>query len=156
MERLDIIERLKETPDLVEAAIAGVPDSVLRERPAEGEWSAKEIVGHLRDKAQIWHKRLFMVFGMFDPVLPPFDGEASVIDNAYQEADVARLIEEMRGFRLQTVELLDHAPDWTKIGQHRDLGRRTLKQFAEYVIEMEAEHLADIRAQVAKAASRTG
>ena len=153
MDRLDIIESLKHTPDAVSAAIEGVPEGVLRFRPAEGEWSINEVIGHLRDKAEIWGRRLYMVYSQTDPVLPSFDGEASVVDHDYQDADPRRLIAEMRELRLQTVAMLDHAPDWTRIGQHGDMGRRTLKQFAEALVEMEAEHIDQVRANKAAAAA---
>ena len=61
MERLEIIEGLKHGPNLVAAEIAGVSDAVLRYRPAEGEWSIKEVVGHLRNAAEVWHKRLYAI-----------------------------------------------------------------------------------------------
>ena len=81
-----------------------------------------------------------------DPRFAAFDGEASVVEHNYREADVSQLIDEMRQWRLKTVEVLAHAVDWTRLGQHRDIGRRTLKQWAEYMIEHEAGHLASIRA----------
>ena len=146
MERLEIIEALKHLPENVEAEINGVGEAVLRYRPSEGEWSIKEIVGHLRDSAEVWHKRVYMTATQTDPRFPAFDGEASVRDHAYVEADLRHMIDEMREWRLKTVEVLMHAVDWTRLGQHRDMGRRSLKQFAEYMIEHEAGHVASIRA----------
>jgi hypothetical protein len=146
MERLEIIEALKHLPENVEAEINGVGEAVLRYRPGEHEWSIKEIVGHLRDSAEFWHKRIYMTASQTDPRFPPFDGEASVRDHAYVDADLRHLIEEMREWRLKTVEVLEHAVDWTRLGQHADIGRRTLKQWAEYMIEHEVGHIASIRA----------
>ena len=146
MERLEIIEILKHAPDRVEAELAGVNQNTLRHRPADGEWSIKEVVGHLRDLTEVWHKRLYMVWSQTDPQFVSFDGEGSVIERAYQDADLAGVIAAMREQRLETVELLMHAVDWSRIGQQRGVGRRTLKQFAEYLVSHDDEHIEQIRA----------
>ena len=146
MERLEIIEALKHLPDNVEAETRGVGEAVLRFRPGENEWSIKEIVGHLRDAAEVWHKRVYTTASLTDPRFPSWDGEAWVRDRFYAEADLRHMIDDMREWRLKTVEVLVHAVDWTRLGQHGDIGRRSLKQWAEYMIEHEAGHLASIRA----------
>jgi hypothetical protein len=156
MERLEIIEALKHLPNNVEAETAGVGEAVLRYRPGEGEWSIKEIVGHLRDSAEVWHKRIYTTASLTDPRFPGFDGEASVRDNAYVEADLRHLIDEMREWRLKTIEVLAHTVDWTRLGQHQEIGRRTLKQWAEYMVEHEAGHIESIRAlKEAQSATRS-
>jgi len=154
MERLEIIEALKHLPNNVEAETEGVGEAVLRYRPGDNEWSIKEIVGHLRDSAEVWHKRIYMTASLTDPRFPSFDGEAWVRDRHYVDADVRHLIDEMREWRLKTVGVLSHAVDWTRLGQHRDIGRRTLKQWAEYMIEHEAGHLEAIRALKAAQSAR--
>lgn len=145
MEQLEIIEALKHLPDNVQTEIEGVDASVLRYRPGENEWSIKEIAGHLRDAAEVWHKRIYTTWSLTDPRFPSFDGEAWVRDRDHQQADITSLIANMREWRLKTVDVLAHAVDWTRLGQHGDLGRRSLKQWAEYMIAHEAEHLAAIR-----------
>jgi hypothetical protein len=146
MERLEIIEALKHLPNNVEAETAGLSDAVLRYRSKDSEWSINEIAGHLRDAAEVWHKRIYSVATLTDPRFPGWDGEAWVKDRGYQEASLPELITSMREWRLKTVETLMHAVDWTRLGQHGDMGRRSLKQFAEFMIEHEAEHIARIRA----------
>jgi hypothetical protein len=121
-------------------------ETVLRYRPAEGEWSMKEVCGHLRDVAQNWYKRLYTVWSLTDPLFISFDGEALARDLAYQETDPRQFIDEMRRYTNQTVDLLSHAVDWTRTGQQPGVGRRTLKQFAENLVVHEEEHLAQIRA----------
>lgn len=157
MERLQIIETLKHLPDLIEAEIAGQTDSVLRQKPAGEEWSVAEVIGHLNDHTEIWLKRLRMVCTMTDPVLPGYDGNALVLQRGYQDADIEKVLKQMRGARLQTVELLDHAVDWTRYGNFPGTGRRSLKQLTEIAIDHEVAHVAQIRAvrdQVTAATSK--
>jgi hypothetical protein len=146
MERLEIIETLKELPDAVEAETAGLSETVLRYRPAEGEWSIKEVAGHLRNAAEVWHKRLHMVCSLSDPIVASWDRIVGSRDYQYQESDLGWIISEIRDWREKTVDELVHAVDWTRIGSQPGVGRRSLKQFAEFMIEHEAEHLQSIRA----------
>jgi DinB superfamily len=154
MERLEIIEAVKDLPYAVELETAGVSDEALRYRSAEGEWSINEIVGHLRDTAEVWHKRIYTTWSLTDPVFPPFDGEESVRARGYQDANLAAVLAEMREWRGKTVEVLVHAVDWTRLGQHASMGRRSLKQWGEYMVEHESGHLASIRALKEVQASR--
>jgi DinB superfamily len=146
VDRLEIIEALKHVPEAVEAETAGLSNEMLRYRPADGEWSIKEVSGHLRDSAELWHKRLYAAWSLTDPLWPFFDGEESVRQHNYQDADLRTVIREMREWRLKMVDLLSHAVDWSRLGQHREMGRRSLKQWGEYLIGHDAEHLAGIRA----------
>lgn len=144
MERLEIIETLKHIPVRVDEQIRGLPDSALRFRPSESKSSIKEIVGHLKEQAEGWQKRLYMIWSQTDPFLPDFDTDAAASDGKYQEADIATLMEAYRKARLETVDLLDHAVDWTRLGQVRGTGRRTMKQLAEWLIAEESKHVQQI------------
>ena len=146
MERLEIIETLKHLPDTLAAEIAGLSDAVLRHRTSEGEWSIKETVGHLRDSAEVWYRRLYMVWSLTDPMFVSFDGEAWVKERGYQDRDVSGVLDEMRAHTLAMVDLLSHAVDWTRPGMQPGRGRRSLKQFAEFVLSHFEEHLGQIRA----------
>jgi DinB family protein len=145
MERLEIIERLKDLPVTLEREIEGLSDAALSYRPADGEYSIKETIGHLRDMAEVWHKRLYATASLTDPRWPGFDGEASVRDNAYQDADVRELIAGVAEWRGKTVDLLAQTVDWTRLGQSPDLGRRSFKQWAEFVLDHDLDHLGVIR-----------
>jgi hypothetical protein len=158
MDRLEVIETLKHMPDRVEELMTGLADPALRAWPSEGEWSIIEVVGHLRDYAQVWQKRLYMVWSLTDPFLPDYDQVASVREHNYQEADLKALLHDMRAYRAQTVELLSQAIDWTRLGQLEGVGRRSLMQFAVRIIDHEVRHLSELRERVAasRAAANPG
>ena len=143
---LGLIEALKQIPNEIEAEIAGLSEETLRHRPSDGEWSIKEVVGHLRDNAEMWEKRLFMVYSQADPVLPALDQDEAVRKANYQEADLQAVFAGLREQSLKIVALLNRAPDWSRVGQHPVLGRRSLRQFAERVLAHGRAHLEQIRA----------
>ena len=142
--QLAIIEALKSLPVRLDHEVDGLSDAVLRYRPAEGEYSIKETIGHLRDHAEVWHRRLKVICSLTDPRWPAFDGDASVRSHNYQESDVAQLIAAIREWRVKTADLLATTIDWTRLGQHPELGRRSLRQWAEFVVGHDQEHIAAI------------
>jgi hypothetical protein len=156
VERLEIMEALKQLPVLVEREVEGLPESVLRYKPSDDDWSIKEILGHLRLGAENWATRMYMIWSQTDPRLAVWDEAEAVRAAHYQDADVKSLISDMREYRVRMVNLLDHAVDWTRLGQLEGVGRRTMKQFAESLIAGEAAHLEEIRGlkQQAQAGSR--
>ena len=155
MERLEIIETLKHFPDRLEAALAGVPDNVLSARPGEEDWSIKEVLGHLVYAEEIWYRRLYQVWSLHDPVLMTFDSQAvqASIERAYEASDLSSYIAEIREKRPRIVMLLVRAVDWTRTGQWRGEGRRSLKQLAEALLAHDADHLQQIEACKAAAGS---
>lgn len=153
-DRLAIIEALKAMPDAVEAEIDGLSEAELRFRRAANEWSIKEVVGHMLDGAEIWGKRLYQVWAQNDPLFAPYDQEAQLRERNYQDADISEVLREIKEARLETIELLAHAVDWTRLGQWPGVGRRSLKQLAQAVIEGENAHLEQIRSLKAAAQAK--
>lgn len=153
MERLEIIESLKHFPAQLDAALAGVPDTVLRSQPADGEWSIKEVIGHVAYAEEIWYRRLYQVWSLHDPVLMAFDEDAEHAQTA-QAQDASNLrsyLDEIEAKRPRVVNLLVQAVDWTRTGQWTGEGRRSLKQLAEALLKHDQDHLRQIEA--AKAVS---
>jgi hypothetical protein len=86
-----------------------------------------------------------MVATQTDPVLVARDQEEAVRDHDYQNAaSVPALIATMREWQNKTVALLSHTVDWTRLGRHAEMGRRSLKQWVEYLIDAERGHLGQI------------
>lgn len=52
------LEPLRTTPDELAAEIRGRSDAILSSRPDGRNWSAKEIVCHLRDVEELFYYRL--------------------------------------------------------------------------------------------------
>jgi hypothetical protein len=50
----DLIDALTATPVLIRDLTNGAKDSVLRSRPTKDEWSATEVLAHLRACADVW------------------------------------------------------------------------------------------------------
>ena len=143
---LDLVEPLRALPSDLERELVGVTEREALYRASADAWCIKEIVGHLRDAAEVYHKRLYMMSTQTDPVLEPYDQEAYVTEHAYLSRDIGEMLGELAQHRSRTVQLLTTLVNWNwaRTGQHLEAGRMSIRQMVEHMVEHEAEHLADI------------
>ena len=147
-EQLRITEGLKSIPGRVVREVEGLSEEQLRFRPAEGEWSIKEVCGHLRDFAEINDGRLHRMAIQERPLLPGYDQEQLAREHNHQEGDIRSILEEFSAHRLRTVRMLSelvHA-NWARQGRHMEFGVMSIRQWAESIIAHEESHLEHIRA----------
>lgn len=144
---LDLVEPLRTLPGNLIEELRGISDDAARWQPGDGSWAIKQIVGHLRDAAEIYHKRLYMVSTQTDPILEPYDPDALSELHGYLDHPLAEMIGELRRWRSETVHLLTTLVNWNwaRTGQHLEDGRMSIRQIVEHMIEHEAQHLEDIR-----------
>jgi hypothetical protein len=145
--RLEIIDALRLLPERVNAEVRGLSEEELRFRPGDGQWSLKEVIGHLRDFAEIDHDRLCRMITQENPRLPGYDQETLVRGRNYQEADLQAVLDELASFRAQTVRALTELVDasWSRTGRHLERGIFSIRQFVEQLVRHEALHLEHIR-----------
>ncbi len=138
-----VINELGRLPVRVEALIKGRSEEDLRRRPADAGWSAKEIAGHLRDAARIYHERLFLAAAHERPFLEPYDEAALARDRNYQEMALTEILAGMRSWREETVSLLDglDVAAWDRVAVHGEVGEMSIVQLVAHMIEHEADHL---------------
>jgi len=145
---VETIEALRVLPEQLREEVESLSEEQLRFRPGEGQWSLKEVIGHLRDFAEIDHDRLVRMISMENPLLPGHDQEALVRERKYQEADLRVVLGELASFREQTVHVLTELVDanWARQGRHEEVGRFSIRQFVERLVRHEAMHLEHVRA----------
>jgi len=145
---LDLVEPLRALPGQLRDALHGIRESEALYRPAEDAWCIKEIVGHLRDVAEVYHLRLYMMSTQMDPILPAYDSDAWATEHDYLGRPLDAMLDELEEFRGRTVFLLTTLVNWiwARTGQHTERGRTSIKQMVEYMVAHEAAHLADVRA----------
>ena len=154
-ESVETIEALRVLPEQLREEVQGLSEEQLRFRPGEGQWCIKEVIGHLRDFAEIDQDRLIRMISMENPLLPGYDQEALVRERKYQEADLRVVLGELASFRGQTVHVLTELVDanWARQGRHEETGRMSIRQFGERWVRHEAMHLEHVRALKRQAAA---
>ena len=144
---LDLVEPLRSLPSMLEDELKGIGEAQAAYRPSPDQWCIRELVGHLRDAAEVYHKRLYMMATQTDPVLEPYDQEAFARDHGYMERPIDEMLAELRIHRAETVQLLTTLVNWNwaRTGQHLEAGRMSIRKIVEHMVEHEADHLDEIR-----------
>src|SRR5215469_18001431 len=119
-------------------------ERVIRHRPALGEWSAIEVLGHMIDKMAWWSNRVERIAQEERPSLPGYDQDAAVREHRYQQSNPVVLCEQLKQscerFAVLVAALPASAMD--REGVHSEFGTMTLRQCIEAPLEAVPEHLA--------------
>lgn len=145
---LDLVERLNGYPPVLRAALADVPEAALTRRPAEGDWSIKEVCAHMCDASHILHQRLYRIIKLEDPRLPAYNEQEVLAKRDAQSASIGALLDEFSRQRAETVDMLTELVhwNWARTGRHEEHGRISIRQYADRAIAHDAAHLQQIRA----------
>ncbi len=101
--------QIREVPAVFRMALLS-DEHAIRHRPAAGEWSAVEVVGHMIDKMQIWAGRVERLMVEERPALPGYDQDALVRDHDYLHADPEVLFEQLRQACERFATLVERIP----------------------------------------------
>src|SRR5690348_10910579 len=128
--------QLRQIPTTFRDALLLQDDRAMRHRPAVGEWSAVEVVGHIIDKMQSWSGRIERIFVEERPVLLAYDQDASVRDHDYQHTSVEALLEQLRQSCEHFATIVERVPDagLERPGVHSEFGLITLRYCIEISI----------------------
>ena len=119
-------------------------------KSATGDWSAKQVLGHLIDSAANNHQRFVRAQYTNDLAFPGYDGDQWVEAQKYNDEDWVDLIDLWRAYNLHLVRVVSIIPE-AVLTQQRD--KHTLDQIAfktvdqsnpttlEYLIRDYLDHL---------------
>lgn len=140
--------QLREIPITFRNVLLLNNDRAIRHRPAAGEWSAIEVVGHMIDKMQNWSRRTECISTEERPELPAYDQDVSVREHDYQNADAEALLEQLEQSCEHFAAIVEHIPDSAleRLGVHSEFGPITLRYCIEVSIQSAGEHLEQLRA----------
>lgn len=147
MNRHQLVARLAGFPSKVHSVIAPLTEGQLAWRPADGGWSIKEVLCHLRDGEEVRAERMRRVVYEQEPLLSAFDQEAYARDRGYQDELTPLVLPRLVEYRTAQVELLRSvSPEaWARKGTHEESGPITLEDLATGALNHDREHLEQIR-----------
>jgi hypothetical protein len=131
----------------VRDALAGATDAELDAVPADGGWSARQVVHHLADAETMAATRLRRLLAEDSPVIQAYPEEVFARRLRYDRpiATSMAVIEAVRGASAELLELLDDA-DWQRAGTHTEDGAYSVATWlATYVAHAE-DHARQITA----------
>jgi hypothetical protein len=144
--RRTLIERYKAGYGAVESALAGLSEADLDRTPANGSWTARQVVHHLADSEMTSAIRLRRLLAEDQPVLPGYDEELFARVLHYTTRPIAPSLAAFKAARDTSADLIDRLtePDWQRSGSHSESGFYSVETWLEIYAAHAHEHAAQI------------
>lgn len=145
-----VLSLLAETPPRLATLTADLTPAQLCTAAAPGQWSANEVLAHLRACADVWGNCIMTMLAEDHPTLRAVNPRTWIERTDYRELDFES---SLRAFAMQRADLLavleSLAPeDWSRtatlIGAGRPLHRTILADYADPMVRHERTHIKQI------------
>ena len=138
-ERVKRIEQYAQGPERLRQALARVPDSMVKWRPAPGKWSVHEVVCHCADSEVNAYARLRYLLAEREPVIVGYDQDEWARAFDYHALPLETSLAVVDAVRAATASLLRRLADdaWTKKGRHTESGEYSVDGW----LKIYADHL---------------
>jgi|SRR5262249_10502225 len=145
------LARLDRTADEFAAAISGMPDHILSKRPDDLNWSAKEVVCHVRDTEESFFARFETIMAMDEPRFLPVEPDRWASERQYQRNDAEEALRAFRTRRGETLKFLRglRPEQLERGGIHATRGRMTIADFVGLMTWHDDNHLDQLRRALA-------
>jgi uncharacterized damage-inducible protein DinB len=141
------LARMERTVNDYAAVVKNVSDAQLTKRPDPKNWSAKEVVCHVRDIEESFMMRFLSIMAMDDPKFLPVEPDRWAVERQYQRNDVQEALAALKTRREETLRFLHglKPEQWERGGVHATRGRMTLKDFVELMAWHDDNHLDQLK-----------
>jgi DinB family protein len=145
--RRQLIEKYREGPAVLEAAIRATPESDL-DRAVEG-WTPRQVAHHVADSEMTSAIRLRRLIAEESPQISGYDEELFARTLHYSERPLEGSLEAVRGARASTLALLEvlTEEEWARAGTHSESGSYSVADW----LRIYAAHCHDHADQVRRA-----
>ncbi len=143
--------RYRQGSGLLRAAWAEVPDLARAWRPAEGTWSAHEVVVHCADSETYAATRIRLLLAEAEPLIVGYDEGIWARRFDYHAADPELALRVIEAVRSHTSAMLAGLPDdaWGRMGRHTHSGPYGTDDWLRSYGEHLEVHAAQIRRNLA-------
>ena len=150
-ERNAYLDRYGAGPGLLRDAWAELPAEARKWRPAEGKWSAHEVVVHCADSESYGSIRIRLLLAEPDPLIVGYDENVWAVCFDYHGADPEQALELVAQVRVRTLSTLRALPGsaWGKVGRHSHSGAYGTDDWLRIYAEHLEVHAAQIRRNLA-------
>lgn len=147
-DREELIERLEQTPLVVNDLVVDASDEDLRKAGPGGSLGAVEILSFLRDLEELFLERIGLMVVEENPRLERVEDSLWPIERDYVNREPLVMLHEFVELRRQTVQMLVDLPiaDWERPGRHPSIGPVTIRRYVEHVVERDDEYVGQLKA----------
>lgn len=126
------------------AIVRRTPDADLR-AVRIGEWTVKEVIGHLADTAEVFAERVRRCVEEDRPELPLFDQDAAARERRNNDADAMALTKRIQAAHATIVRYLQRPGATDRVGVHAERGPVTAGWIGAYQAKHSHEHVLELQ-----------
>lgn len=145
-ERRALIDKLRQAPAQLEAAVAGLTDAQIDYIPQEGEWSIRQVVHHMPDSHMQGFIRMKWMLTEDQPTIKLYNqpGFAALPDTSTTPISVSLDLLEL--LHLRWADLLDNLTeaDWARTANHPERGIITVADMLKTYVDHGENHVSQI------------
>ena len=128
----------------VSAIVRRTPDERLRAVKI-GDWTAKEVIGHITDMAEVYAERVRRCVAEDRPALANVDQDAVHANRKNNDADTMILSKRLQTAHAAIVQTLQHAGAGERLGIHADRGPVSAGWLGAYQARHSHEHVTELQ-----------
>lgn len=127
--------------------VAGEAGTHLRTRPAPGEWSALEVMGHMLDAEVVSASRYRFIVTEDEPPLIGYDQDRWVAGLHHNDDDPSALLDHFEAMRLANVAMWrrSNPTERSRVGRHEERGPESYDLSFRLIAGHDRVHLAQAR-----------
>jgi predicted transcriptional regulator len=120
-------------PEVMRAALADITGAELDARPADGGWTAREVVHHTADSEMTSAIRLRRLIAEDDPLIVGYDGDEFARRLRYHDRPIEPALAAIDAARATTAQILDRLSEaeWGRTGTHSETGAYGVERWLE-------------------------
>ena len=145
-----ILSELTDGPPRIAEATSGLTNTQLHAAPSPGEWSANEVLAHLRSCADVWGDCIATILEQDKPTIRALNPRTWIDKTDYPKQNFRSSLKafmEQRAALMALLETLD-SDAWSRSATVTGAGKpivRTVQSYAEWMAEHERPHVKQIK-----------
>jgi hypothetical protein len=144
-----LLSMLAATPLRLAGLTDGLPLAQLLAHPGPGEWSARDVLAHLRACADMWGKYIVEILDEDRPTIKAVSPVTWIEKTNYREQEFQPSLQAFTTQRAGLLEVLEPLPheDWSREALVRGVGKprvRTVYTYAQWLANHEQQHIKQI------------
>jgi uncharacterized damage-inducible protein DinB len=145
----ELLSLLAAAPSRIAAATADLSPAQLRAAPAPGQWSANDILAHLRACADVWGDCIATILAQDEPTIRAVNPTTWINQTDYLELEFGPSLAAFTAQRAALLAVLAPLPPeaWARGATVKGAGRtlrRTVFSYADWLASHERTHLKQI------------
>jgi hypothetical protein len=144
-----VLTALAEAPPRIAESIVGLTETQLHAAPSPDEWSANEVLAHLRACADVWGGCIVTILNQDTPTIRAVNPRTWIKSTNYLEQEFRPLLQ---AFTAQRTDLLAKLKSlrpkvWSRSATVTGAGKplvRTVHSYAQWMVEHERPHVRQI------------